>query len=67
MTHLRADLGTAFIHSEDNARWVRVNDGTNEWDEPLSGWERLMDLVYGGCYLRDPKGRMFNELHESQP
>lgn len=42
----------AFDLYEDGQRWLRIWNETEEWDEPLSDYEIVMDLVNGGMYYR---------------
>ncbi len=42
----------AFDHYEDGRRWLRIWNDTEEWDEPLSDYEIVMDMVRGGMYYR---------------
>lgn len=42
----------AFDHYEDGQRWLRIWSDTDEWDEPLSDYEIVMDFVNGGMYYR---------------
>lgn len=54
---------TAKLHDDDGSRWIRlVADKGNEWDEPITGWEYVIDLINGPpSYFRHKDGRIAME------
>lgn len=47
----------AFDHYEDGQRWLRIWNDSEEWDEPLSDYEIVLDTVNGGMYYRNSKAQ----------
>lgn len=46
--------------TEDGRRWMRVEDerSGDVWDEPVTGWEEIFDLIRGARYYRHKDGRI---------
>ena len=42
----------AFKHFEDGRVWLRVVDGDNVYDEPMSEWQYVIDLPRGRAFYR---------------
>ena len=53
----------AYQHTEDGRKWLRIvpDDGL-AWDEPLSGWCIVLDLITGATTYRHTDGRSIPEL-----
>ena len=47
----------AYHHHDDGQTWLRIITETEEWDEPIEGWESVLDLTTGGSYYRHKDGR----------
>ena len=60
----------AYIIEEDGQRWVRIEDAVTglAWDEPVSDFERILDLTAGGpCTLRRKSDKAcFAELNPTK-
>jgi hypothetical protein len=53
----------ALMHDDDGKRWLRMiaADGT-EWDEPITGWTLLLDLIRGLRSWRHDDGRTARDI-----
>jgi hypothetical protein len=47
----------AYHHTEDGQKWLRIITQDEEWDEPISGWELVLDMRDGKAYYRHKDGR----------
>lgn len=47
----------AYRHTEDGQKWLRIITQDEEWDEPISGWELVLDMRDGKAYYRHKDGR----------
>ncbi len=56
-------MQTAYMYYDDGRRWLRVQDETGlEWDEPISGWTIVLDLIRGGpVWFEHKDGRKIPE------
>lgn len=55
----------AFHHDDDGERWLRLVDASgNEWDEPISGWQLILDLLNSArpSYYRHTDGREADQV-----
>lgn len=48
----------AYFHTEDGQKWLRIITQGEEWDEPLFGWELVLDMHNGKAYYRHKDGRV---------
>ena len=47
----------AYHHTEDGQKWLRIITQDEEWDEPILGWELVLDMCNGKAYYRHKDGR----------
>lgn len=47
----------AYHHTEDGQKWLRIITQDEEWDEPIFGWELVLDMRNGKAYYRHEDGR----------
>lgn len=41
-----------YLFHDSRENTIRLSNGPDEWDEDLTGWEYIMDLVNGVDYYR---------------
>jgi hypothetical protein len=50
----------AYHHTDEGLTWLRiVPESGMEWDEPISGWSEVHDLIRGRHYYRHTDGREY--------
>lgn len=54
----------AFMYWEDGKKWLRIiPESGYEWDEPMTGWVLIFDLINGGpSVFRHTDGRTIMEM-----
>jgi hypothetical protein len=51
-----------YRHYEDGKQWLRLVDNLgNEFDEPISGWTEVINLLDGTTQFRHTDGRELKE------
>ena len=45
----------AYRYWDDGKQWIRLISETDEWDEPITGWIEVHDLIRGFMVYRNEK------------
>ncbi len=57
---------TGMLIDEDGQRWIQLDDGKDVWEEPIAGWEYVInftDVTLPGAFFRHEKsGRIAKEI-----